>query len=153
MESNHLFNLTKIVLCHLTTRANIFLEPGTALPGSQLLLVRPWQPPYVYGTPGQSRTDRTTPFERVDFTNLSTGAEDGPGPGNRTPSSRFGVCCATVTLVLDFMEQRVRFELTILGICSPLHWASLPPLHVKLAYYCLPSKLAEIVGFEPTDHF
>ncbi len=26
------------------------------------------------GTPGQIRTDRTTPFERVDFTNLSTGA-------------------------------------------------------------------------------
>jgi hypothetical protein len=27
------------------------------------------------------------------------------------------------------LEQRVRFELTVLGICSPLHWASLPPLH------------------------
>ena len=26
------------------------------------------------------------------------------------------------------MEQRVRFELTVLGICNPLHWASLPPL-------------------------
>jgi hypothetical protein len=28
-----------------------------------------------------------------------------------------------------FLEQRVRFELTVLGICSPLHWATLPPLH------------------------
>ena len=27
------------------------------------------------------------------------------------------------------MEQRVRFELTVFRICSPLHWASLPPLH------------------------
>ena len=27
------------------------------------------------------------------------------------------------------LEQRVRFELTVLRICNPLHWASLPPLH------------------------
>ena len=27
------------------------------------------------------------------------------------------------------LEQRVRFELTILRICNPLHWTSLPPLH------------------------
>ena len=25
------------------------------------------------------------------------------------------------------LEVRVRFELTALGICSPLHWATLPP--------------------------
>lgn len=31
------------------------------------------------------------------------------------------------------MEQRVRFELTVLRICNPLHWAALPPLH-DLAY-------------------
>ena len=29
-----------------------------------------------------------------------------------------------------YLEQRVRFELTALGFCRPLHWASLPPLHV-----------------------
>ena len=28
------------------------------------------------------------------------------------------------------LEQRVRFELTVLRICNPLHWASLPPLHL-----------------------
>ena len=28
-----------------------------------------------------------------------------------------------------FLEQRVRFELTVLRICNPLHWATLPPLH------------------------
>lgn len=27
------------------------------------------------------------------------------------------------------MEQRVGFEPTVLGICNPLHWATLPPLH------------------------
>ena len=27
------------------------------------------------------------------------------------------------------LEQRVRFELTVLRICNPLHWTSLPPLH------------------------
>ena len=31
------------------------------------------------------------------------------------------------------MEQRVRFELTVLRICNPLRWASPPPLH-NLAY-------------------
>ena len=25
----------------------------------------------------------------------------------------------------------MRFELTVLGICSPLHWASLPPVHME----------------------
>jgi len=30
------------------------------------------------------------------------------------------------------LEVRVRFELTILGICSPLHWATLPPHCNKL---------------------
>ncbi len=27
------------------------------------------------------------------------------------------------------MEQRVRFELTVLRICNPLHLTTLPPLH------------------------
>ena len=27
------------------------------------------------------------------------------------------------------MEQRVRFELTVLQFCRLLHWATLPPLH------------------------
>ena len=27
------------------------------------------------------------------------------------------------------MEGRVRFELTVLGICSPLRWATPPPSH------------------------
>ena len=27
------------------------------------------------------------------------------------------------------MEHRVRFELTVLRICNPLHWATLPPVH------------------------
>ena len=29
-----------------------------------------------------------------------------------------------------YLEQRVRFELTALGFCRPLHWASLPPLRI-----------------------
>ena len=29
---------------------------------------------------------------------------------------------------LSNLEQRVRFELTVLGICNPLRWASPPPL-------------------------
>ncbi len=37
------------------------------------------------------------------------------------------------------MEHRARFELAVLGICSPLHWASLPPVHM----------LATPDGFEP----
>ena len=28
------------------------------------------------------------------------------------------------------MEQRAGFEPAVLGICNPLHWAALPPLHV-----------------------
>jgi hypothetical protein len=28
-----------------------------------------------------------------------------------------------------FLEQRVRFELTVFGICNPMRWASPPPLH------------------------
>ncbi len=28
-----------------------------------------------------------------------------------------------------FLEQRVRFELTIFGICNPMRWATPPPLH------------------------
>jgi len=35
------------------------------------------------------------------------------------------------------LEERVRFELTTLRICNPLHWASLPPLHI-LYYNILP---------------
>jgi hypothetical protein len=31
-----------------------------------------------------------------------------------------------------FMEQRAGFEPAVLGICSPLHWASLPPLRTWL---------------------
>ena len=27
------------------------------------------------------------------------------------------------------LEYRVRFELTVLRICNPLHWATLPPVH------------------------
>jgi hypothetical protein len=27
------------------------------------------------------------------------------------------------------LEHRVRFELTVLRICNPLHWATLPPVH------------------------
>ena len=30
------------------------------------------------------------------------------------------------------LEHRVRFELTVLRICNPLHWASLPPVHTNL---------------------
>ena len=37
--------------------------------------------------------------------------------------------CSTAELIGYKLEQRVRFELTVIGICSPLHWASLPPLH------------------------
>ena len=29
-----------------------------------------------------------------------------------------------------YLEHRVRFELTVLRICNPLHWASLPPVHI-----------------------
>jgi hypothetical protein len=32
-----------------------------------------------------------------------------------------------------YLEQRAGFEPAVLGICSPLHWAALPPLHF-LAY-------------------
>ena len=38
-----------------------------------------------------------------------------------------------------FMEQRAGFEPAVLGICSPLHWATLPPLRC----------LAPIPGIEP----
>jgi hypothetical protein len=38
----------------------------------------------LFGTPGLIRTDRTTPFERVDFTNLSTGAFGGGSGETRT---------------------------------------------------------------------
>ena len=31
-----------------------------------------------------------------------------------------------------FLEHRVRFELTTLRICNPLHWTTLPPVHVIL---------------------
>ena len=30
------------------------------------------------------------------------------------------------------MEQREGFEPPVLRICNPLHWASLPPLHISL---------------------
>ena len=33
-----------------------------------------------------------------------------------------------------YMEHRARFELAVLGICSPLHWASLPPVLVAWPY-------------------
>ena len=49
------------------------IEPTTKLIKSQLLYQLSYAP--INGTPGQIRTDRTTPFERVDFTNLSTGAK------------------------------------------------------------------------------
>ena len=39
---------------------------------------------------------------------------------------------------LRYLEQRVRFELTVLGFCRPLHWATLPPLHV---YFNKPIRL------------
>jgi len=44
------------------------------------------------------------PFKESAFTNFATGV---------------------------LLEVRVGFEPTVLGICSPLHWATLPP------YYCL----------------
>ena len=34
---------------------------------------------------------------------------------------------AVMPLYQTDLEVRVRFELTVLGICSPLHWATLPP--------------------------
>jgi len=46
------------------------------------------------------------------------------------------------------LEVRVRFELTVLGICSPLHWATLPP-HCCLAtfykYSMIPDTLYDIL--------
>lgn len=30
-------------------------------------------------------------------------------------------------MLATILEVGVRFELTVLGICSPLHWATLPP--------------------------
>ena len=30
------------------------------------------------------------------------------------------------------LEERVRFELTVLRICNPLHWAALPPFHTSI---------------------
>ena len=38
------------------------------------------------------------------------------------------------------LEHRVRFELTVLGICNPLRWASPPSVHV----------LVSVAGIEPT---
>ena len=35
-----------------------------------------------------------------------------------------------VLTVYYAVEHTVRFELTVLGICSPLHWATLPRVHV-----------------------
>jgi len=32
-------------------------------------------------------------------------------------------------LYMLYMEHRVRFELTVLGICNPLRWAAPPPVH------------------------
>ena len=47
-------------------------------------------------------------------------------PSDRSPGiikpRRTTKCC----LPLKFVEVGVRFELTVLGICSPLHWATLP---------------------------
>jgi hypothetical protein len=36
--------------------------------------------------------------------------------------------CATSAYLL--LEHRVGFEPTVLGICNPLHWAALPPVHI-----------------------
>ena len=41
--------------------------------------------------------------------------------------------------MLDFLEVRVRFELTALRICNPTHWTTLAPHY----------KLATREGFEP----
>jgi hypothetical protein len=57
-----------------------------------------------YPSPDSNRDTYNTPFERAAFTSLARGA----------------------------LEHRVRFELTGLGICSPLHWASLPPVHIMV---------------------
>lgn len=48
------------------------------------------------------------------------------------PDQRFWrpTCCHYTSET--FLEHRVRFELTVLGICNPLHWAALPPVHIKL---------------------
>ena len=58
---------------------------------------------YLVGTPGRFRTFNSSLLRRV-----------------RLPLAPPG-----------YLEVREGFEPSVLGICSPLHWASLPP------YYCL----------------
>ena len=41
------------------------------------------------------------------------------------------------------LEERVRFELTTLRICNPLHWATLPPF--RITYRPLPAE--RVAGF------
>jgi hypothetical protein len=66
----------------------------------------------------------------LSFTYL---AEDGgvePHPCQEKPGfqgqSRHQRHCI---IFLCFLEQRVRFELTVFGICNPMRWATPPPLH------------------------
>ena len=61
-----------------------------------------------YPCSDSNRDTYGTPFERADFTNLSTRAYS--------------------------LEHRVRFELTVLQFCRLLHWASLPPVHKLFGY-------------------
>ena len=97
-----------------------------------------------YGTPAPIRTERTAPFERADFTNLSTGAYVMAYPeGFEPPPAVLETVMLPLTPGIHCMEHRVRFELTAFRICNPVHWASLAPVHC----------LAESIGFEPMRHF
>ena len=49
------------------------------------------------------------------------------------------------------LEQRVRFELTGLRICNPLHWATLPPLYITVIEKCLSTNLC-VRGFRATAY-
>ena len=35
-----------------------------------------------------------------------------------------------IKLQLFILEHRVGFKPTVLGICNPLHWVTLPPVHI-----------------------
>ena len=103
--------------------------PPPTRTGITLLLREPRLPIAPVGH-GGNRRDRTADRHRMKVLlyQLSYITKSGSGGGNRTPTNGFGDRRTAIILHRNRLEQRVRFELTVLGICSPLHWASLPPL-------------------------
>jgi hypothetical protein len=52
-----------------------------------------------------------------------------PHPISENPVFKAGRRTNPAALLSVFLEHRVRFELTVLGICNPLRWAAPPPVH------------------------